>query len=86
VKCFIIKVVSCPLSRDIDHFRIMKIHILLLYFIQVIIEPSGMFWRQIGGHLKKVETCSVGVTWGVGHDSTAWVYTSGWGGAFLKGI
>lgn len=45
-----------------------------------------MFWRQIGGHLKKVETCSVGVTWGIGYDSTAWVYTGGWGGTFLKGI
>lgn len=45
-----------------------------------------MFWRQIGGHLKKVETCSVGVTWGIGYDSTAWVYTGGWGSAFLKGI
>lgn len=44
-----------------------------------------MFWRQIGGHLKKVETCSVGITWGVGYDNTAWVYTDGWGGAFLKG-
>lgn len=53
---------------------------------QVIIEPSMMFWRQIGGHLKKVETCSVGVTWGIGYDSTAWVYTGGWGGTFLKGI
>lgn len=53
---------------------------------QVIIEPSTMFWRQIGGHLKKVETCSVGVTWGIGYDSTAWVYTGGWGGTFLKGI
>lgn len=53
---------------------------------QVIIEPSTMFWRQIGGHLKKVETCSVDVTWGIGYDSTAWVYTGGWGGTFLKGI
>lgn len=44
-----------------------------------------MFWRQIGGHLKKIETCSVGVTWGIGHGSTAWVYTGGWGGLFLKG-
>lgn len=44
-----------------------------------------MFWRQIGGHLKKVEACSAGVTWGIGYDSTAWVYTAGWGGAFLKG-
>jgi tectonin beta-propeller repeat-containing protein 1 len=53
---------------------------------QVIIEPSTMFWRQIGGHLKKIETSSVGVTWGIGYDYTAWVYTGGWGGAFLKGI
>lgn len=45
-----------------------------------------MFWRQIGGHLKKTETCSVGVTWGIGYDYTAWVYTGGWGGAFLKGM
>lgn len=45
----------------------------------------GMFWRQIGGHLKKVETCSSGITWGIGYDNTAWVYTGGWGGAFLKG-
>ncbi|KAL6266845.1 hypothetical protein P5V15_003674 [Pogonomyrmex californicus] len=52
----------------------------------IIVEPSTMFWRQIGGHLKKVETCSVGVTWGIGYDNTAWVYTGGWGGAFLKGL
>lgn len=61
-------------------------YILLLCLVQVIVEPSAMFWRQIGGHLKKVETCSMGVTWGVGYDNTAWVYTGGWGGAFLKGI
>lgn len=62
------------------------INILLMYLAQVIIEPNTMFWRQIGGHLKKVETCSVGVTWGIGYDSTAWVYTSGWGSVSLKGI
>lgn len=39
----------------------------------------------MGGHLKKVETCSSGVTWGIGYDNTAWVYTGGWGGTFLKG-
>lgn len=44
-----------------------------------------MFWRQMGGHLRKVETCSSGVTWGIGYDNTAWVYTGGWGGTFLKG-
>jgi len=54
-------------------------------FMQVIAPPSEMFWRQMGGHLRKVETCSAGVTWGIGYDSTAWVYTGGWGGSFLKG-
>lgn len=51
----------------------------------VIVSPLAMFWRQMGGHLRRVETCSHGVTWGLGYDHTAWVYTGGWGGAFLKG-
>lgn len=46
----------------------------------------SMFWRQIGGHLKKVETCSSGITWGIGYDNTAWLYTSGWGSNTLKGL
>lgn len=45
-----------------------------------------MFLRQMGGHLKKVETCEGGVTWGIGYDNTIWVYTGGWGGTFLKGL
>jgi hypothetical protein len=53
--------------------------------MQVIAPPPEMFWRQMGGHLRKVETCSAGVTWGIGYDNTAWVYTGGWGGSFLKG-
>ena len=53
--------------------------------MQVIAQPPEMFWRQMGGHLRKVETCSAGVTWGIGYDNTAWVYTGGWGGSFLKG-
>lgn len=53
--------------------------------LKVIISPRDMFWRQMGGHLRRVETCSPGVTWGIGYDHTAWVYTGGWGGAFLKG-
>ncbi|PSN51886.1 Tectonin beta-propeller repeat-containing protein [Blattella germanica] len=52
----------------------------------VIVPPADMFWRQMGGHLRRVETCSAGVTWGIGYDNTAWVYTGGWGGSFLKGI
>lgn len=60
----------------------------IIYFIfvfKVIIEPREMFWRQMGGHLRKVETCSEGITWGLGYDNTPYVYTGGWGGAFLKG-
>lgn len=52
----------------------------------VIIPLRDVFWRQMGGHLKRVETCTAGVTWGIGYDSTVWYYTGGWGGAFLKGL
>lgn len=45
-----------------------------------------MFWRQIGGHLRKVEASKCGVVWGIGYDNTVWVYTNGWGGTFLKGL
>ncbi|XP_056607970.1 tectonin beta-propeller repeat-containing protein 1 isoform X1 [Triplophysa dalaica] len=36
-----------------------------------------MFWRQVPGHLLCVESNSLGVVWGIGHDHTAWVYTGG---------
>lgn len=49
----------------------------------VILEPSSMFWRQIGGHLRKVESAG-GVTWGIGFDDTAWVYTGGSGGPYMN--
>ncbi|XP_067317592.1 tectonin beta-propeller repeat-containing protein 1 [Anolis sagrei] len=39
-----------------------------------------MFWRQVGGHLRLVESNSRGVAWGLGYDHTAWVYTGGGGG------
>uniref|UniRef100_A0ABM5EZ52 Tectonin beta-propeller repeat-containing protein 1 isoform X1 n=1 Tax=Pogona vitticeps TaxID=103695 RepID=A0ABM5EZ52_9SAUR len=42
-----------------------------------------MFWRQIGGHLRLVESNSRGIVWGIGYDHTAWVYTGGYGGSFL---
>lgn len=50
-----------------------------------IFEESGIYWRQMGGHLRRVETCDIGVTWGLGFDSTPWVYTGGWGGTPLMG-
>lgn len=42
---------------------------------QVIIKPESMSWRQISGHLKKIETCNAGITWGIAFDGTAWVFT-----------
>ncbi|XP_077482271.1 tectonin beta-propeller repeat-containing protein 1-like [Stigmatopora argus] len=41
-----------------------------------------MFWRQIGGHLRMVESNSVGIVWGIGYDHNAWVYAGG----FLQGL
>uniref|UniRef100_A0A182YKR0 Uncharacterized protein n=1 Tax=Anopheles stephensi TaxID=30069 RepID=A0A182YKR0_ANOST len=53
---------------------------------KIIIPLRDVYWRQIGGHMKRVVSCKAGVVWGVGYDNTAWVYTGGWGGAFLKGL
>ncbi|CAL1588434.1 unnamed protein product [Knipowitschia caucasica] len=33
-----------------------------------------MFWRQVPGHLRLVESNSLGLVWGIGWDGTAWVY------------
>lgn len=53
---------------------------------KVIIPLKEVFWRQMGGHMRRVETCKAGVIWGIGYDNTAFGYTGGWGGAFLKGM
>ncbi|XP_051243242.1 tectonin beta-propeller repeat-containing protein 1 isoform X2 [Dicentrarchus labrax] len=34
-----------------------------------------MFWRQVPGHLRCVESNSLGLVWGIGWDGTAWVYS-----------
>ncbi|XP_014203430.1 tectonin beta-propeller repeat-containing protein [Copidosoma floridanum] len=75
--------------HNVTHLRIkgkMTLCSVIYKSKSVIIEPISMFWRQMGGHLKKVETCNSGVTWGIAYDSTPWVYTGGWGGTFLKGL
>ncbi|XP_049867318.1 tectonin beta-propeller repeat-containing protein isoform X2 [Pectinophora gossypiella] len=51
-----------------------------------IIGPDDMYWRLMGGHLRRVECCQNGVVWGISHDHRAWVYTGGWGGGALKGV
>ncbi|KAL0272686.1 UNVERIFIED_CONTAM: hypothetical protein PYX00_005559 [Menopon gallinae] len=44
------------------------------YFtLDFILPPYIMYWRQIPGHLRKVESAG-GITWGIGFDNTAWVY------------
>ncbi|NWI51073.1 TCPR1 protein, partial [Calyptomena viridis] len=45
-----------------------------------------MFWRQVGGHLRLVESSSRGVVWGIGCDCTAWAYTGGYGGGLNQGL
>ncbi|KAM9780644.1 tectonin beta-propeller repeat-containing protein 1 [Neosynchiropus ocellatus] len=33
------------------------------------------FWRQVPGHLRCIESNSLGLVWGIGWDGTAWVYS-----------
>uniref|UniRef100_T1J1H8 PCI domain-containing protein n=1 Tax=Strigamia maritima TaxID=126957 RepID=T1J1H8_STRMM len=47
---------------------------------------STIFWRQLGGHLRTVETNWCGVTWGISYDNVPYVYTGGWGGSFFQGL
>lgn len=37
------------------------------------------FWRQVPGHLRCVESNSLGLVWGIGWDGTAWVYSGRYG-------
>lgn len=49
--------------------------------------PVNMKWNLLGGgHLRLVETSPIGITWGLGYNCTAWVYTKGYGGGPFHGI
>ncbi|XP_035211237.1 tectonin beta-propeller repeat-containing protein 1-like isoform X2 [Stegodyphus dumicola] len=49
-------------------------------------KPIAMKWSLLGGgHLRLVETCPFGVTWGLGYNCTAWVYSGGFGGGPYHG-
>lgn len=52
----------------------------------LILCPNELFWRQMGGHLKKVETCQSGIVLGISNDNVLYHYTGGYGGNFLKGL
>lgn len=48
---------------------------------------TDIYWRHLGGgHFRKVESCPAGVTWALGCNNTAWVYTGGHGGGVFKGV
>lgn len=72
-------IVSMHCSGRVKLFKI------LYETTDVILTLNELFWRQMGGHLRKVESCSAGITWGVGFDHNLWCYTKGWGG-YLKGL
>ncbi|KAL1491140.1 hypothetical protein ABEB36_011782 [Hypothenemus hampei] len=59
---------------------------LLIKSPMIVVDPLELYWRQLGGHMRRVESCASGVTWGIGYDHTAWVYTGGWGGGFLSNL
>lgn len=44
-----------------------------------------MFWRQVPGHLRCVESNSLGLVWGIGWDGTAWVYSACFGHQSTQG-
>ncbi|VVC87415.1 unnamed protein product [Leptidea sinapis] len=67
-------------------FGPLKLYTMEYCSTSVIIGPDEMYWRMMGGYLRKIESCTDAVVWGISHDHRAWVYTGGWGGGALKGI
>jgi len=76
-------------AENVTHFKMtgdVSIGKVIYSSRTAIIPPSEMYWRTLGGgHLLQVESCPLGVVWGLGYDSSPWVYTGGWGGATFKG-
>lgn len=64
-------------------FGKMQIFKLIVKAPQPVLNMKELYWRQLGGHLRRVVSCTAGVTWGVGYDHTGWVYNGGWGGGFF---
>jgi tectonin beta-propeller repeat-containing protein 1 len=44
---------------------------------EVIFPLNEIFWRQMGGHLRRVEACAAGMCWGIGYDHSLYSYTKG---------
>lgn len=69
-----------------NHKTFIAYWLLLLSYLKEIIQLRDMFWRQIGGHFRKIISSRNGIVWAISYDNTAYYYTNGWGGASLKGL
>lgn len=49
-------------------------------------QPARLFWRQIGGHMHKVESGVAGVVWGINFDGVPFYYSGGYGGGIFAGF
>ena len=49
-------------------------------------QPTQLFWRQIGGHMRKVEGGMSGVVWAIGFDGMPYYYSGGYGGGVFTGF
>lgn len=75
--------INCLLGVSIKFRRL----ILILLSKKVIIQLREMFWRQIGGHFRKIVSSRCGIVWALSYDNSAYYYTNVVGnGAFSKGL
>lgn len=47
---------------------------------------AQLFWRQVGGHMRKVESGVAGVVWGISFDCVPYCYSGGYGGGIFTGF
>lgn len=50
------------------------------------IQPAQLFWRQVGGHMRKVEAGVMGVVWAIDFDGVPYYYSGGYGGGIFSGF
>lgn len=78
--------IACSSVNMLNCWGKLQIFKILLETPEPVLHLKELTWRQLGGHLRRIESCRAGVTWGIGYDHTAWVYSGGWGGGFFGSI
>lgn len=86
VKIYTIKYNSPRVSNMVRMCQHINRSLTLYLSLKVIVQLRDVYWRQIGGHFRKIVSSRFGIVWAISYDNTAYYYTSGWGGAFLKGL